>query len=197
MFIISYLQTNQASGSTLVDMLNMYITACKGTISPIGQSLFVADLDHEWKKRKISIAVESGGNRYNLVQLHPSPKSGQRFHIADSGVKPKAKARKPTPSPPLVKSASCHGERGLKVPRPDAPSTLPKPTRPKQPVPALAQSPPSTGTCSSESVPEYMNICKQPGGGNESYASSEEYENWSAIAQQEEMNGHKYVNWNQ
>ena len=181
-------------------MLSSYITVFKGKVLPIGEGLFVTDLDHGWKKRKMTIAVESGANRYNLVQLQPSPKSGQKFKIADSDIKPKAKARKPTPSPPLVKSASCHGERDLKVPRANAPSTLPKPSRARQPVPALSQSPPSTGVCSSESVPYYMNICrKQSAGGNESNASSEEYENWSAIAQQEddkEMNGHQYVNWN-
>jgi len=196
-FAISFLQTGQASGTTLVDMLKMYITVCKGTISPIGESLFVTDLNHGWKKRKMSIAVESGVNRYNLVQLHSSPKHEQRFQIADSGIKPKAKARKP---PLLVKSASCHGERDLTVSRTNAPSTLPKITRARQPVPAPAQSPLSTEISSSESVPEYVNTRrKQPAGDNESNASSEEYENWPAIAQHEddEMNGHQYVNWNQ
>ena len=110
-------------------MLSSYITVFKGKVLPIGEGLFVTDLDHGWKKRKMTIAVESGANRYNLVQLQPSPKSGQKFKIADSDIKPKAKARKPTPSPPLVKSASCHGERDLKVPRANAPSTLPKPSR--------------------------------------------------------------------
>lgn len=155
-----------------------------GSIQPVGNSMYITDMDYSWKKKDLVLNVTPRGNSYNLVQLKPS--SGKkRFCIKEEVSKSKESAT----------STECKTNDASKLPHhttdevseTSCPTTSETRLKHVQLLPGVL--PHAQGM--EVSNPEYINVRKQElqsvkESGHKSDSESDEYENEGLLEQLKE-----------
>lgn len=155
-----------------------------GSIQPIGNSMYISDLDYSWKKKSLVLNATPRGNSYNLVQLKPS--SGKKKFCIKEEV-PKSKD-----------SADCKANDASKLLHPSTDEVSEKASLNSesrlQNVQFLPTCPPVPPPDQPESNPGYVNVreqerqsgIKHKGSGHKSDSESDEYENEELLEQLKE-----------
>lgn len=192
-------QSCESRGETLFDLLEAFMLENNASIHPIGDSMYILDMDYSWKKKSLVLNVTPRANSYNLVQLKPS--SGKKqFHIKEEPPKPKDSVLFGTSTNGTTSKIRGHSTEEKCKMTDQTTSSFNSKAAPQQALQPCALPPQDfrMEVVNSVNNPEYVNIReKELVSDKVNECESDEYENQAVLEQLTKCNVPTYINLKQ